>query len=188
MSKKTFIIAIVICLVALGILVYIVVDHNRKPSDVVIDGSELEGVLSFSGLSVFSENYIGDFESKEITAKLQELIKEDIPKLYENTRKLDDKEVKKYYNDNQTSIKNKFGIQTEEEFINFSNKISQTKIKLNSWDKVKVNQDSFISQSDKTNYAYMEFDVIYENEEKMSFSVYIANRKLMSPQFIFIAK
>lgn len=188
MSKKTFIIAIVICLVILGILVYIVADHNRKPSDVVIDGSELEGVLSFSGLSVFSENYTGDFESKEITAKLQELVKEDIPKLYENIRKLDDKEVKKYYNDNQTSIKNKFGIQTEEEFINFSNKISQTKIKLNSWDKVKINKETFLSQSDKTNYAYMEFDIIYENEEKMSYSVYIANRKLMSPQFIFSAK
>ena len=188
MSKRTFIIAIAICLVLLSIFAFILIDHNRKPSDVVIDGSEMEGVLSFSGMSILSENYDGDIETKEITQKLQELVKNDIPELYENIKKLDEKGLKKYYSDNQTSIKDKFGIQTEEEFINFSTKIIKTKIKLNTWDKVKINKESFVSQCDKTNYVYVEFDVIFKNEEKMNFSMYLANRKLMSPQYIFSTK
>ena len=188
MGKKNIAIAIMICLVLLIIFSYIVIDHNRKPSDVVIDGSKMEGILSFSGMSVLSEKYNGDIESKEIMQKLQELVKEDIPELYENIKKMDEKELKKYYSDNQTSIKDKFGIQTEEEFINFSTKISKTKIKLNTWDKVKIKKESFVSQSDKTNYVYVEFDVIFENEEKMNFSMYLANRKLISPQYIFSTK
>lgn len=188
MSKKKLVIGLLICLVLLAPLLYMLYEESRKPSDVVIDGSELEGVLGFSGVSVFSEKYTGDFESKDITAKLQEVVKEDIPKLYENIKKLDENEMKKYYNDNKTSIKNKFGIQTEEEFMNFSNKIRQTKIKLNTWDKVKIKSGTFVDKSDKTNYVYVEFDVVFESEERMSFSMYVANRKLMSPQFIFAAK
>lgn len=188
MSKRTFTIAIAICLVLLSIFAFILIDHNRKPSDVVIDGSEMEGVLSFSGVSVLSENYDGDIETKEMTQKLQELVKKDIPELYKNIKKMDEKGLKKYYNDEKVGIKEKFGIQTEEEFISFSNKISQTEINLNTWHKVKIDPKSFIEKSDKTNYVYVEFDVIFKNEEKMRFSMYVANRKLMSPQYIVSAK
>ncbi len=188
MSKKKFVIGILICFALLILLFYMVNEENEKPSDVVLDGSELEGVLAFSGMSIFAENYTGEFETKEITAKLQEVVKKDVPELYENIRKLDEKEIKKYYNDNKMSIKNKFGIQSEEEFINFSNKISQTKIKLNTWDKVKIKKETFLSQSDKTNYAFVELDIVFESEERMSFSMYVANRKIMTPQFIFAVK
>lgn len=188
MNKKKIIIGILICIVLLTVLSLWLNVSKKTSNEGTLDGTKLEGVLGFSGMGVFSEKYTGDFESKEITAKLQELVKEDIPELYENIKKMDEKELEKYYTDNKTSIKNKFGIQSEEEFINFSTKISQTKIKLNTWDKVKINKESFVSQSDKTNYAYMELDIIYENGEKMSCSLYVANRKLMSPQFIFSAK
>lgn len=188
MSKKKIVIGILICIVLLIALNLLINNEKKSQNGGTMDGTTIEGQLLFSGMSVVTENYTGDFETREITDKIQELVKKDIPELYENIKKLDEEELKKYYSENQTSIKNKFGIQSEEEFINFSNKISQTKIDLGAWHKVKINKGTFLSQSDKTNYAYMEFDIVYENEEKMSYSLYVANRKLMSPQYIFSAK
>lgn len=192
MNKKRIFILIIICLILLmALLIALTVFQTSSEEDPTaghIDGSEMEGLLTFSGMGVFAEKYTGEFETKEITAKIQELVKEDIPELYENIKKLDENKLKKYYNDNEKSIKDKFGIQSEEEFINFSNTIGKTKIKLNTLQKVKINKDSFLSQSDKANYAYVEFEVIFKDEEKMTFSMYVANRKIMSPQFIFRAK
>lgn len=184
MDKKKIIIGILICIFLLIGLALLIVRIKGTPTG----GDTLEGQLLFSGMGVISENYGGEFKTSEITQKIQDFVKNDIPELYKNIKKMDENALKKYYNDEQKVLKETFGIQSEDEFITFSNKISQTKIDLNSWQKVKVNRESFESKSDKTNYAYLEFDIVFENEEKMSFALYIANRKLTLPQFIFSAK
>lgn len=188
MDKKKIVIGITICFVLLIILSILISFEKKTQLKGHVDGTTVEGQLLLSGMSIFSESYNGDIKTKEITQKMQQVIKTDIPELYESIKKLDEKKLRKYYNDENTMIKNKFGIQTEEEFIDFSNKISKTKIDLNTWHKIKINRESFLEKSEKTNYAYVEFDVVFKNEEKMSFSLYIANRQIMSPQYIFSAK
>lgn len=185
MNKKKIIIGILICIVLLITLSLLIKLIKGNPTG----GNTLEGQLLFSGMGVISETYKGEFETKEITQKLQEVVTKEIPELYKNIKKIkDENRLKQYYNDEKNELKDIFGIQSEEEFITFSNKISQTKIDLDSWQKVKINRESFKAKSDKTGYAYLEFDVLFKNEEKISFSLYLANRKLTLPQFVFNIK
>ncbi len=184
MNKKKIIIGILICIILLITLSLLIKVITGNPTG----GNTLEGQLLFSGMGVISENYTGEFETKEITQKLQDVVKKEIPELYKKIKKMDENKLKQYYNDEKNELKEIFGIQSEEDFIAFSNKISQTKIDLNSWDKIKVNRESFVAKSDKNNYAYLEFDLLFKNEEKISFSLYIANRKLALPHFIFNIK
>lgn len=188
MNKKKIVIGIVICFVLLMILSFLMSIEKENQNESSMDGTTLEGQLLFSGMSVFSEKYIGDIKTSEITQRMQELIKKDIPELYEDIKKYDESKLKEYYSENTVEIKNKFGMQSENEFINFANVIKETDVDLNAWAKLKFNRESFIENSENTNYAYVEFEVIFKDEEKMTFSMYVANRKIMSPQFIFSAK
>lgn len=185
MSKKKVVIGIVICFVLLIVLNSLINVEEEDPTAGSIDGTTLEGQLLLSGAVIFSEEYVGDIETTEIRQKIQELVKVDIPELYENIKKHDENEIKKYYKEKEVELKNKFGIQSEDEFVNFANKVKQSNIDLNSWREIKVNKESFIDRSEMANYAYVEFDVIFEKEQKMTFSLYIANRKIANPQYIF---
>lgn len=184
MNKKKIITGILVCIFLIIILSLLIIVINVLSTD----ENTVEGQLLFSGMGVISENYTGDFETKEITQKLQEIVKKDIPELYENIKKLDENKLKQYYSDNKKELKETLGIQSEDEFITFSNKLSQIKIDINSWQVVKVNRESFLAKSEKANYSYLEFDIVFKNGEKISFSSYIATRRLMSPQFIFNIK
>lgn len=188
MDKKKLIIAIMFCLVLLIIFVCIVYEHDRKPSDVVIDGTKMEGILELSGMSVFSEEYTGELESSEIRQKIQKFVKEDIPELHENIKRSNEKKLKEYYAENAKVIKNKFGIQSEAEFVDFASKINKSNINFNKWEKVEVKPESFVAKNEKDNYAYVEFDAIFENGNKMSFTLKIANKKTMTTKYILTAK
>lgn len=186
MSKKKIVIGILTCILLLIALSLLLIINNEKKSQNggTMDGTTVEGQLLFSGMGVISEKYEGDIETKEIIQKMQEIVKKDIPELYKDIKKFDEKKLKKYYNNEIDTIKDKFGIQSEEEFIEFSNKINQTKINLNKWHKIKIDKESFMEKSDKTNYTYVEFDVIFENEEKLRFSLYISRKEGLMPTYI----
>jgi len=186
MSKKKLIIGIGICIALIIVLnIFIKIKENQNSENEILLP---EGKLLLSGMSVFSEDYIGEFKTKEIGDKIQELVKTDIPILYTDIRKMEENELKQYYKENDVELKKKFGIQSEDEFVDFANKIKDTKTDLSTCYKLKINKESFETRKENSNYAYVEFDVVFENESTMKFSIYIANQKVMSPQYILNVK
>lgn len=188
MNKKKIVTGIIICfilLITLIILNFLMKDEEQTQIGLSIEGRSVEGQLLLSGISVFSEKYIGFFETSEITQRMQEFVKKDIPELYENIKDYDEQGLKKYYNENNLEIENKFGLLNEDEFMSFANMIKETEIDFSIWYKLKVDKESFIVQSENANYAYVEFEVIFEDEQKMRYFAYIANGSITTPQYIF---
>lgn len=187
MNKKKIIAGIIICFILLITLIIInfLMKEEQTQIGLSIEGRSVEGQLLLSGISVFSEKYIGSLETSEITKRMQEFVKKDIPELYENIKDYDEQGLKKYYNENNLEIKNKFGLLNEDEFMTFGNMIKDTDIDFNIWYKLKIDRESFIAQVENENYAYVEFEVIFEDEQKMRFFVYVANGESMIPQYIF---
>lgn len=188
MNKKKIVTGIIICfilLITLIILNFLIKDEEQTQIGLSIEGRSVEGQLLLSGISVFSEKYIGFFETSEITQRMQEFVKKDIPELYENIKDYDEQGLKKYYNENNLEIENKFGLLNEDEFMSFANMIKETEIDFSIWYKLKIDKESFIVQSENANYAYVEFEVIFEDEQKMRYFAYIANGSITTPQYIF---
>ena len=84
MDKKKIIIGILICIFLLIGLALLIVRIKGTPTG----GDTLEGQLLFSGMGVISENYGGEFKTSEITQKIQDFVKNDIPELYKNIKKI----------------------------------------------------------------------------------------------------
>lgn len=185
MKKKKILIAILVCILLLVILLVLVNLKKGPAADGPMDGTTLEGRLILSGATVFSEDYYGEITSKEIVAKMQEVVKEDIPELHKTVKNYNDSKIKKYFKKNESDIKNKFGITNEDEFVKFANYVKNTEIDLDSWDFVKFDKDSFVGKSDKSEYAYVKFKVIYKDEQSMEYHVYVTNRLAVKPQYIF---
>ena len=60
-----------------------------------VDSSSSKSSLLVSLFSNLLKLFL-NFETKEITQKLQEIVKKDIPELYENIKKLDENKLKQY--------------------------------------------------------------------------------------------
>ena len=186
MSKNKLIKGIEICIVLIIILMVCIKIKEKQNNELISTVSE--GTLLLGGMSIFSEEYKGELESSEIRQKIQELIKEDIPELYKETKKYDDEKIKEYYSEHTSEIKKKFGIKNETEFVDFANIIKKAKIDFNKWDKVEAKPETFVSKLENENYAYIEFDTIYKDGNKMSFALKIANTTINSLRYILIAK
>ena len=93
MNKKKIIIGILICIILLIALSFLIKVIKGNPTG----GNTLEGQLLFSGMGVISENYTGEFETKEITQKLQDVVKKEIPELYKNIKNMNENKLKQYY-------------------------------------------------------------------------------------------
>ena len=118
MNKKKIVTGIIICfilLITLIILNFLMKDEEPTQIGLSIEGRSVEGQLLLSGIGVFSEKYIGFLETSEITQRMQEFVKKDIPELYENIKAYDEQGLKKYYNENNLEIGNKFGLLNEDD-------------------------------------------------------------------------
>lgn len=184
MNKKRFIVIIGLILVIILVLGFVIKDMYNTQTDHLIDGPTAKGQLLLSGIGVFSEKYTGNIETKEITQKIQDLTKQDIPDLYKDVKKYNDSKLEKYYEKNASDIEEKFGIQTLEEFIKFTKSLKEANIDLKTWYKAEIKRDTFIDKSKKDNYAYVEYEIVFKNEETIRFSLYIAKITTMMPNYI----
>ena len=184
MNKKRIIIIIALCLctvTVIGILIKVVYNSEMTKN---IRGRTANNQLLLSGIGVFSEKYTGFLETKNITNRVQNLTKQDIPELYDDIKYLNESKLKKYYAENLGDIQNIFGIQTTDEFMNFVTSLKAVKTNLDTWYKLNLKRDTFVNESEKKGYAYVEYDVIFENEEKLRFSLYVSKRESLTPTYI----
>lgn len=189
-AKKIIIILLILFLaIIVGTLIYIYsnadkLEQNSSFVDLDINGKTEKNQLLLSGVGVFSEKYTGSIETTEINHKLQDLTKQDIPNLYKKVKNYKDSKLQKYYEKNSLDINDKFGIETADEFVEFIKDIKESNIDLKTWYKLSVKSNTFVEKSKKSGYSYIEYDVSYENEEKITFSLYIAERTNITPMYI----
>lgn len=191
MNKKNFIVLIILCIFLCIVSMYVVLINeykNKEKQDVSIDGRTAENQLLLSGFGVFGEKYTGKLKTSEIIDKIEILTKQDIPKLYEDIKEYDDTKLEEYYETYSRNIKNRFGKKNVNEFKEFAKHLQSISINLNDWYSVKINRVSFVDSSDKNGYAYVEYELQLENEEKLNFSLYVAHENYTTPTFVIDVK
>lgn len=187
MKEKILGVVIIVCVICLiGLLILKNSNDSKMPES--IDGRTAEGQLLLSGIGTFSEKYTGYYKTKQITEKLEKITKESIPNLYKDIRNMNDQKLEKYYNENSLNIKEQFGKTNIEEFKEFSKKIQSLDVNLNNWYSLNIDKNTFVDKSDKKNYAYAEYTVSYNKDEKIIFSIYIAQTQSKIPAFIIDIK
>ena len=185
-NKRIFLVLFSICLVILVILVIILNNQKRqtgKPLTPYIDPKE-DNVLNLSGFGVFFERYEGHLTSAKVAKKLDEITTKKLPETFDIVIKLNEEEFKNYFEKNKESIRNNFGIESVEELNTFIKKLNETGLDLKTWYRLDVLKDTFVNRSEKNNYAYVEYEVSFKNDQKIRFSLYLSKEAQLIPQYI----
>ena len=198
-NKKLLIIcALLICvLIIFGVYcIYLNKSKNFKSirknmSNSIADsnmGRTEEGQLLFSGLSVFIEKYNGEIQISDITKELNKIVKSRIPKTYNIIKDYNDSELEIFFQNNQKSLKNMYGIQSSEEFINFAKKLIEQDIEVEKYYKLVALVDTFVADSDKEGYSCIEIELEYEDGSKFPFVFYVTKFTNLEPNYIISIK
>lgn len=186
-KTKILVILMIICLI---VLIAIILGLNKiKKNEPVEKGKPIiditkDGILNLSGFGVFFDKYSGHLKSSEIANKLEEITTKSLPEMYDNIKEYDEINLEKYYSENSISIKGKYGIENFEEFLNFIVAIKETNIDLQTWDRLDILTDTYIDESNKADYAYVEYEVTYSNSKKIKFSLFISRKANVFPTYI----
>ena len=175
---------ILILIIILAILLVGLIYFLNKSTQIDYDDPKNDGVLNLSGFGVFFEKYSGEFKSSEIASNLETLTIEYIPKIYNTVKKYKEDELEEYYNENKKKKKKNIGITDFSEFSNFINSLKESKIDLDTWYRLDLIKESFKNDSDKSEYAYAEYEVSFKSDEKIKFSLYVSKRKSKTPNYI----
>lgn len=188
-KKRIFLVLFSICLVLLAVLGIIYYSLNKEKEQTgktltpTIDPKEDE-VLNISGFGIFFEKYEGHLTSSKVAKKLDEITTEILPEMFDTVKNYSKEEIKIYYEENKDSIKSNFGIERFEEFNEFTEALKETELDLKTWYRLDILKDTFVNRSEKNNYAYIEYEVSFKNEQKIKFSIYVAKGADVIPQYI----
>ncbi len=187
LNKKYKDIIIIVCLlVCLFILILVVVKNitttNNTPIN--IKDPKEDGLLNLSGVGIFFEQYTGDFKASDVAKKVEEVTTIYFPELINTVRDYNEIQLIKYFYQNQKDIKEIYGIKEYETFLNFIRKAKETGIDVNNWYRLDMDTETFLNDSDKKGYAYIEYSVLMKNDENINFSLYVAKSQKKSIPYI----
>lgn len=185
---KKFIKIIIVCIVVLVVLIFVLkqIDKNKPlvyPEKPTTD-PKTDEQLNLSGFGVFFEKYTGELKSSEIAAKLEKIFTEQLPEIYNTTKKYNEAQLKSYYAKDNVRLKRSFGMYNSQKFSNFISKLKNINEDLNTWYRLDVLKDTFVDTSDKEGYAYVECEMAYQSEQRIRFSLYVAHDENKVPLFI----
>lgn len=193
-KKKNIILKLILLCIAILIVcgtIYYKIDKERKQTakglTPVIDTKE-DGVLNLNGIGVFFDKYDGHLTTSEIAKKLDETTMILIPKVFEETKMLEENKLKEYYENNTTTINLKLGISDFNKFNKFIKKLKETNLEMDSCYRLNVLKETFVKESDIPNYAYVEYEVVFKNEQKIHFDLYVAKSLKEIPEYIIEIK
>lgn len=186
MKKHKHALIIVILLICLIILLLLIKKYNVNSNQNKIDLEDIRnnGLLNLSGMGVFFEKYDGEFKSSEVAKKLEDLTIIYIPELMNTTSGYNEMQLIKYFYENQKNIKQTYGINDYETFVSFVNKINESNVDMNDWYRLDVEEETFLNESDKKGYAYVEYFVSMKNDETIEFSLYVSKSAKRSIPYI----
>lgn len=194
-TKKIIKMLILILLIILiiVIVVFILSKNKKKSNDVVAHANPIvdviddknDEVLNFGGVGVFFDRFTGELKASEVAKELERDTIERLPKTYEMIKDYKEKsELEIFYNNNENSLKNMFGFENSSDFISFANKLQEKDLDLNTWYRLDVKKDTFVDESSKEGYAYVEYVVSYKDDSEIVFTLYVAKSSTIEPQYI----
>lgn len=186
---KVVIILFTICVILLVILIAVFQKKQNEP--VVLKQSintRTDRYLKLGGFGIFFEQYDGELTSSEISKKLEQMTTQTLPEVYAKVKDLNEKTRKDYFDNYSSEIESDFGIKEYNEFDNFIHKIEETGIDVEQWESLMVIKESFKNDSDVLDYAYVEYEVSYNNEQKITYSMYLSKVKTKKPNYIINIK
>lgn len=191
-TKKLIIISICICILIFMIVIFLNKTKNVKTvreittnSTIPLDRGRTEkGQLIFNGASVFVEMYNGELKLSEILKELNTIIKNRIPKTYNLIKNYDDNNLEIFFENNKRSLKNMYGVQTSEEFIELAKKLQEQSVDFYKYLKLNINSETFSNDCDKEGYSYVEAELEYEDGTILPMIIYIARFLDTEPNYI----
>ena len=147
-----------------------------------------DNILKLGGFSVLFDKYSGEYLSSEVAKKLENITLNLMPKMYEETKMLDDSGISDYYQKNKNEIINNFGINEEEAFLKFIQTLKSKNQDLNTAYRLDLVKETFENISSKSGYAYIEYEVSFKNDNIIRFPLYIARYKGQVPMLILEVK
>ena len=147
-----------------------------------------DNILNLGGFGVLFDKYSGEYLSSEVAKKLENITLNLMPKMYDETKTLDEKGLSEYFKKNQKEIINNFGINEEEVFLKFIKTLKSKNQDLNTAYRLDLLKDTFENMSTKSGYAYIEYEVSFKNDNVIRFPLYIARYKGQVPMLILEIK
>lgn len=131
MGKKTRIIILII-LILLFIAEVIILNISKKEKvkkqasiKNEIENQQVEKGMYITNQYIAFRDYSGKLSTKQFEVNILKFIKNTIPNIYNETKELDNQEIRKYYNDNIEKIKKLYMIDNEMDFFYLSKNIKK---------------------------------------------------------------
>lgn len=183
--KEFFNKKLIVCFILIVIILAFVFIYNYMAKQEKINNKKrTDHYLNLIGFGVFFEKSNGKISSSTVSKFLNENVTKYLPAMYGKVKNLNEKKLRKYFENNRNDIKDNLGITTFEDFSSFVQKLKDKKVNLSTGEKLEIIKDSFKIDSDKAEYSYVEYEVTYLNEKKILFSVYIEKDSDDVPFFI----
>ena len=188
LKNKIIWLLMVLCIILL-IISICSIKNIKKNTEPVEKGKPLidtttDGILNLSGFGIFFDKYEGNLKSSEIGNNLEKVTIKYIPEMFDEIKNFTNEELKAYYSKNSLLLKIRYGKEDFATFSSFINSLKSKNIDLTTWDRLDILKESFKNTSDKDNYAYTEYEVTYQNKEKIKFSLYISKKPNITPTYI----
>ena len=181
-KKNKIVIILLVFLVILAIIAIIVMNYRNRYIGKKI--SRTDNYLHLSGFGIFFEKAKGEISSTQVSNYLKTSITDYIPSMYDKIQKYNDDKLEEYYNSNKGEIEENLGKESYDDYLEFVKKIRNKNVDLNSWESLNIIKDSFVHDSDKKDYSYVQFDVTYLKGNKIRFSLYILKHGNNLPVYI----
>lgn len=143
---------------------------SKNVQDVEYSREITDRYLEITGLGIVYEKSNKILNTSDIMNYLENTVCNTIPNTFEETKTVD---LGNYYDKNHEKIHEKFGIEDKNQFITLINSLKEKNIDLSTWINLSVIKDSFELNSSKVDYAYFEFEVGYENGNKIVYGLYV---------------
>ncbi len=188
-KKYKYAFIIVVLIICLIILLLYIRKHYTYKNTVNYEDIKNNGLLNLSGIGVFFDQYDGEFKASEVAKKLEDITTIYLPELINTTNEYNEMQLIKYFYENRKSIKETYGIKEYETFVNFVNKINESNVDINEWYRLDVEEETFLNESDKKGYAYVEYFVSMKNDQTLEFSLYVSkSAKKTIPYIVDVIK
>ena len=104
--------------------------------------------------------------------------------MFDFTKDFNEEEISEHYFNNVNVIRDNLGIENVEDFTAFLQKLQALDEDLSTWYRLDILEETFEDESDKENYAYVEYEVSFKNDHKIKFSLYVSKVETIEPTYI----
>lgn len=176
LKKIKFIIKFsIILLIFTGVIILIINNNNKNNLEdklKYINSNEWNNERYPENMPILLEAYKGDLKAQNIGKSLYYVANEYFPKINLELQGSNEKDIRKYYNNNSKEISMMLGSINEDEFVLLVNEILKIKTSGAKFEKYYLDIESIVSKKDITNG---DLYIKYENSDEIRIKISVIN-------------